>query len=284
MTEAFSSVGICACRETPSGRCSREDYVSLKLSDGNEIYGGVKRGEARMILMEISQRRRKGYDGGETTSLSIRGSDSLTFCCGNGSELTITSEKITLVLHNQAPCERQATCGLFMGAFATTMLIEDVVSVEVLQPKGCDIAGNSLNRMGKIIFRLYRVLNCGSNVGFIFAILILAGLIGVVLYAGSLGDRGQNERRGGGRFSLHFLPTLFPGWGDEAFLVVAASALTVSSLFFSGADPAVLFGNCYGIARVRVLPPPPFSPLPTHKPLLLSQAPLFFAPMCCRNS
>ena len=37
VVEAFSPLGLCACRQTPSGRCSREDFVALGLSDGEEI-------------------------------------------------------------------------------------------------------------------------------------------------------------------------------------------------------------------------------------------------------
>ena len=100
-TQAYSPIGVFACKQTPSGRCSCDEYIALGLSDGVSLYGGAAKGDAKMILDELSLRKRE-LEGAEQerTSFVLNGTDMFSDCFGAECELRVTVRQ-PMALH---PC------------------------------------------------------------------------------------------------------------------------------------------------------------------------------------
>ena len=147
-TTAFSNVGSCACTQTPSGRCSTQDYVSLGLDDGASIYGSATKGNAKLLLDDLALRT---SGASEQIMYVAHASDDCCDCLGAAMELVVTHDRVTIVYvwkqgpalhihppthtlslsllslslymhllcrrHNQPPCVRVSTCSCCLGVY-----------------------------------------------------------------------------------------------------------------------------------------------------------------------
>ena len=254
---AYSPVGACACKQTPSGRCSCDEYIALDLADGAQLYGGAAKGDARLVLEELAARRREALGGGaaapEATAYALRGTDAFTGCFGAECELRVTSERVALVRHTQSPLLRGLTCGLCMGVFEETMLLEDVVSVGSARPTPCELPGAVLARMRWAAARLLAALEVGpSGAGLVTALLLAALAVALALYLASLLASWEPWAFLGWQPSLVYqIPIV--GDLDEVFVIVAAAALLAFVVLVRGVDPLVLVGLLLGLALVSAV-------------------------------
>lgn len=111
-TQAFSHVGCCACSQTPSGRCSCQDYVSLGVDDGEHLYGSASKGSAKLLLDDFSERT-----AGENLDYQfvVNSAEDCLDCAGAAMELTVSKSRVTIVKHNQAPCIRHVSGSCCLG-------------------------------------------------------------------------------------------------------------------------------------------------------------------------
>ena len=254
-TQAYSPVGLCACKQTPSGRCSCDEFISLGLGDDTSLYGGALKGDARFILDELALRRREASGApSESTAFVLRGTDVFE-CCGAECELKVTTERVTLAKHTQSPLVRGLTGSLCVGVYEETLLLEDIVSIDSSKPTPCELAGAILSRMAWAAKKLLAALEVSATpLGIVSGLLLLALAASITIYFLDLEvfEYTQNYIGWAGpQSTLRNIPVV--GSLDEVLIIVTAVALFLFVVLVRGADPLVLVGLLLGLSLVRGL-------------------------------
>lgn len=137
-TRYTNSIGACACIKSNLGACHCGEQLALGTSDGNTIYVATNKGQAKEAVTELYKRSRHPMMPDPVVTKQIKGT---TYCCGQESELTITTESITLS-QNRFPtgCFVCAPC---QAADQTSVNIDEVRLIRVEEESPCALAYNA---------------------------------------------------------------------------------------------------------------------------------------------
>lgn len=125
-TSYTNSIGACACIQSSLGMCHCGEQLVLGTRDRNEFTVATNKGQAKEAVAELYRRSRHPMMPEGVVNRKIQGT---TVCCGQESELTISSEFLTLSKYRwPLGC---FVCTPCQAASNVTMNIDDVRSIRV---------------------------------------------------------------------------------------------------------------------------------------------------------